>query len=81
MLLQMLSLVLSILFLLYSSMLLFYQKEEGEPLAIGGFLPLEKVYSYEPIPEELNEEEDFGQPGDETEETDTTTGEQPETDG
>ncbi len=30
---------------------------EGEPLAIGGFLPLEKVYSYEPIPEELNEEE------------------------
>ncbi len=30
---------------------------EGEPLAIGGFLPLEKVYSYEPVPEELNEEE------------------------
>ncbi|NOX19362.1 MAG: family 20 glycosylhydrolase, partial [Chlorobi bacterium] len=30
---------------------------EGEPLAIGGFLPLEKVYSYEPIPEELNKDE------------------------
>ncbi len=24
-----------------------------EPLAIGGFLPLKKVYSYEPVPEEL----------------------------
>lgn len=23
---------------------------EGEPLAIGGFLPLEKVYGYEPVP-------------------------------
>ena len=30
---------------------------ETEPLAIGGFLPLEKVYSYEPIPEELNSDE------------------------
>ena len=30
---------------------------EGEPLAIGGFTTLEKVYSYEPIPEILNEEE------------------------
>ncbi len=28
-----------------------------EPLAIGGFLPLEKVYSYSPIPEALSEEE------------------------
>lgn len=28
-----------------------------EPLAIGGFLPLEKVYSYEPIPAELSFEE------------------------
>ncbi|MEO7175907.1 MAG: family 20 glycosylhydrolase, partial [Saprospiraceae bacterium] len=28
-----------------------------EPLAIGGFLPLEKVYSYEPIPESLSAEE------------------------
>ncbi len=37
----------------------YYQKEnhEGEPLAIGGYLPLEKVYSYEPVPEELNAEE------------------------
>ncbi|MBI9015765.1 MAG: family 20 glycosylhydrolase [Phycisphaerae bacterium] len=26
----------------------------NEPLAIGGFLPLEKVYSYEPIPAVLN---------------------------
>lgn len=31
---------------------------EDEPLAnSGGFLPLEKVYSFNPIPEELNEEE------------------------
>lgn len=29
----------------------------AEPLAIGGFLPLDKVYSYEPIPAELNEDE------------------------
>ena len=29
----------------------------AEPLAIGGFLPLEKVYSYEPVPEELTEAE------------------------
>lgn len=28
-----------------------------EPLAFGGYTPLEKVYSYEPIPSELNEEE------------------------
>lgn len=36
-----------------------YQGEDKttEPLAIGGFLPLEKVYSYTPIPSELNEEE------------------------
>ncbi len=36
-----------------------YQSEnkESEPLAIGGFLPLEKVYSYEPIPDELAEDE------------------------
>lgn len=35
-----------------------YQSEdtEREPLAIGGFLPLEKVYSYEPVPEELSAE-------------------------
>lgn len=30
---------------------------KDEPLAIGGFLPLKKVYSYEPIPEELTQEE------------------------
>ena len=28
-----------------------------EPLAIGGYLPLEKVYAFEPIPSELSEEE------------------------
>ncbi|MRG45986.1 family 20 glycosylhydrolase [Chitinophaga sp. SYP-B3965] len=28
-----------------------------EPLAIGGYLPLEKVYSYEPYPAELTEEQ------------------------
>lgn len=27
---------------------------ESEPLAIGGFLPLEKVYGYDPIPHELS---------------------------
>jgi hexosaminidase len=36
-----------------------YQSEdkENEPLAIGGFTDVEKVYSFEPVPEELNEEE------------------------
>jgi hexosaminidase len=29
----------------------------NEPLAIGGFLPLEKVYSYNPVPASLNEDE------------------------
>ncbi len=29
----------------------------AEPLAIGGFTPLSKVYHYEPIPEELNAKE------------------------
>jgi hexosaminidase len=28
-----------------------------EPLAIGGYTPLSKVYAYEPIPEELNEKQ------------------------
>jgi len=28
-----------------------------EPLNIGGYVPLEKVYSYNPIPKELNEEQ------------------------
>ncbi|SMO40932.1 beta-N-acetylhexosaminidase [Solitalea koreensis] len=31
--------------------------EQNEPLAIGGYLPLDRVYSYEPIPTELNAEE------------------------
>ena len=33
----------------------YYQSKDqnAEPLAIGGFLPLETVYSFEPIPEEL----------------------------
>jgi hexosaminidase len=31
----------------------YYQGLSGEPSAIGGYLPLEKVYSYEPIPGEL----------------------------
>ncbi|WP_071147821.1 glycoside hydrolase family 20 protein [Bacteroides ihuae] len=30
---------------------------ENEPLAIGGFLNAERVYSMEPVPEELNEED------------------------
>ncbi len=35
-----------------------YQSDnDNEPLAIGGFLPLKKVYSFEPIPTELNETE------------------------
>ena len=35
----------------------YYQSDgEDEPLAIGGYLPLEKVYNYEPIPKELNKE-------------------------
>jgi hexosaminidase len=38
---------------------IYYQSKdvENEPFARGGFLPLEKVYSYEPIPEELTDEE------------------------
>lgn len=36
----------------------YYQSQsDEEPLAIGGFLPLEKVYSYDPLPEELSAEE------------------------
>ncbi len=36
----------------------YYQSEnEDAPLAIGGFLPLEKVYGFNPIPEELTTEE------------------------
>lgn len=33
------------------------QNKESEPLAIGGFLPLEKVYAYEPIPDAITAEE------------------------
>ncbi|MDR0971552.1 MAG: beta-N-acetylhexosaminidase [Bacteroidales bacterium] len=29
-----------------------------EPLAIGGYIPLEKVYNYEPIPKELNKKQE-----------------------
>lgn len=36
----------------------YYQAEnDDEPLAIGGFLPLEKVYGFNPIPEELTDQE------------------------
>lgn len=36
----------------------YYQSENlDEPVAIGGFLPLKKVYSFNPIPDELNAEE------------------------
>jgi hexosaminidase len=36
----------------------YYQGEPSkEPLAIGGYLPLEKVYEYEPMPSELTENE------------------------
>lgn len=31
--------------------------EDNEPLAIGGYLPLEKVYSYDPVPDTLTEKE------------------------
>ena len=34
-----------------------YQGLSGEPIAIGGYTPLEKVYSYEPIPDSLNADE------------------------
>ncbi len=37
----------------------YYQsKNQDEPLAIGGYLPIEKVYSYNPVPEELSEEQE-----------------------
>ena len=32
-------------------------KPENEPLAIGGFTSLEKVYNFNPMPEELTTEE------------------------
>jgi hexosaminidase len=36
----------------------YYQSQNtaGEPLAIGGFLPLDQVYSFEPVPAELEEQ-------------------------
>lgn len=34
-----------------------YQALQNEPKAIGGYTTLEKVYSFEPVPSELNEEE------------------------
>jgi len=35
----------------------YYQSSyDSEPLAIGGYLPLEKVYDYDPIPDEIPEE-------------------------
>lgn len=33
-----------------------YQAKENEPKAIGGFTPLETVYSFEPIPTDLPQE-------------------------
>ncbi|MEZ4802889.1 MAG: glycoside hydrolase family 20 protein [Gelidibacter sp.] len=36
----------------------YYQSnDDGEPLAIGGYLPLEKVYSFNPIPKGLSADE------------------------
>jgi hexosaminidase len=36
----------------------YYQAEKiREPLAIGGYLPLSKVYGYDPVPEKLSPEE------------------------
>jgi len=36
----------------------YYQADpETEPLAIGGFLPLSKVYEFDPVPSELTEQE------------------------
>ncbi|MGF6925421.1 hexosaminidase [Chitinophaga sp. W2I13] len=35
----------------------YQSKGTNEPLAIGGFLPVSQVYSYEPIPAELSSEE------------------------
>lgn len=35
----------------------YYQGAAGEPAAFGGFLPIDTVYSYEPVPEELTAEE------------------------
>ena len=34
----------------------YQSKDKNEPLAIGGYTPLEEIYNYEPIPEELDTE-------------------------
>ncbi|MFZ5517663.1 MAG: family 20 glycosylhydrolase [Candidatus Zhuqueibacterota bacterium] len=34
----------------------YYQASRGEPLAIGGFLPLVKVYEFEPVPDDLEKD-------------------------
>jgi hexosaminidase len=31
----------------------YYQAKEGEPKAIGGYLPLEKVYEFNPMPDNM----------------------------
>ena len=38
----------------------YYQSKDkdNEPLAIGGFLPLEKVYQFEPIPEQIDKDKE-----------------------
>ena len=36
----------------------YQSNSQDEPLAIGGFLPLKKVYSFNPIPPELSKEEE-----------------------
>jgi hexosaminidase len=35
----------------------YYQAREGEPPGIGGYIPLEKVYAFEPVPPELSKKE------------------------
>ena len=34
----------------------YQSKDKNEPLAIGGYTPLEEIFNYEPIPEELDSE-------------------------
>jgi hexosaminidase len=36
----------------------YQSKEPGQPLAIGGYSPMEKVYSFEPVPGELTTEQE-----------------------
>lgn len=35
----------------------YYQSEVGEPAAIGGYLPIDTVYSYEPVPPDFASED------------------------